>query len=59
MADDIDDLAALFARPIPEENKIKLNAEEWERFCAALEAPPRMHPRMKELLTKPAIWEAG
>jgi hypothetical protein len=55
--DDHRDLVALFSRPIPEENKTKLNTEDWERFCAALDAPPQDHPRMRELLARPAFWE--
>ena len=58
MADEkTNDLAALFEKSIPEENKTKLASDDWERFCAALDAPPQDHPRMRELLARPAFWE--
>lgn len=35
--------------------QIGLKSEQWEQFMAALDAPPRSHPRMKRLLTEPTI----
>lgn len=34
-----------------------LNAEEWEAFMAALDAPPRELPRVKRLFSEPSIFE--
>jgi uncharacterized protein (DUF1778 family) len=34
-----------------------LNAEQWEAFLAALDAPPRRHPRMERLLNEASIFE--
>lgn len=31
--------------------------EQWEAFQAALDAPPRDLPRLRELLAEPAPWE--
>ena len=50
------DTALSAAREVlAERNQISLNAEQWEKFVAALDAPPRLHPRMKRLLTEPTI----
>ena len=35
----------------------KLNAEQWEKFQQALDAPPRFHAAMHRLLTEPSIFE--
>ena len=35
--------------------RIGLNAEQWETFMEAIDAPPRSHPRMKRLLNEPTI----
>jgi len=35
-----------------------LNAEQWEAFMAALDAPPRELPRLKQLLSEPSIFDA-
>jgi uncharacterized protein (DUF1778 family) len=34
-----------------------LNAEQWEAFMAALDAPPRRHARLERLLNEPSIFE--
>jgi uncharacterized protein (DUF1778 family) len=36
-----------------------LNAEKWTEFQKALDAPPRVLPRMKKLLTKPGFFDSG
>lgn len=36
---------------LAERTRTGLNAEQWEMFMAALDAPPRRHPRMERLLT--------
>jgi uncharacterized protein (DUF1778 family) len=40
---------------LAERNRIGLTAEQWEAFTAALDAPPRQHPRMKRLLNEPTV----
>ena len=34
-----------------------LNAEQWTAFMAALDAPARIHPRLKRLLNEPSLFE--
>jgi uncharacterized protein (DUF1778 family) len=34
-----------------------LNAERWEAFMAALDAPPRTVPRLEQLMHEPSIFE--
>ena len=34
-----------------------LDAEQWEAFMAALDAPPRQLPRVKRLFSEPSIFE--
>jgi hypothetical protein len=36
-----------------------LNAEQWTTLQAALDAPPRILPRMKKLLTEPGYFDSG
>lgn len=38
-----------------ERSRFLLNAEQWEAFMAALDAPPTKHPRMERLLNEPTI----
>jgi len=40
---------------LAERSRIGLNAEQWAAFMAALDAPPRRHPRMERLLNEPTI----
>jgi uncharacterized protein (DUF1778 family) len=43
---------ALVERP-----RLLMNAEQWERFQAALDAPPRDLPRMRRLLNEPGFFD--
>jgi uncharacterized protein (DUF1778 family) len=36
-----------------------LDAERWTAFMAALDAPPRSHPRLERLLTEPSIFDGN
>jgi uncharacterized protein (DUF1778 family) len=36
-----------------------MNAEQWEKFLEALDAPPRDLPRMRRLLNEPSVVEAS
>jgi uncharacterized protein (DUF1778 family) len=38
-----------------ERARFALNAEQWEAFMAALDAPPQQHPCMERLLNVPTI----
>jgi uncharacterized protein (DUF1778 family) len=40
---------------LAERSRIGLNAEQWTALMAALDAPPRRHPRMERLLNEPTI----
>lgn len=40
---------------LAERSRIALNADQWTAFMAALDAPPRRHPRMERLLNEPTI----
>jgi uncharacterized protein (DUF1778 family) len=42
---------------LPDRTHFVLNAEQWEKFLAALDAPPRPRPRLKRLLTEPSVLE--
>ena len=35
-----------------------LDAEHWDAFMAALDAPPVANPRLRELLNRKPAWEA-
>ncbi|MHC1729747.1 MAG: DUF1778 domain-containing protein [Syntrophobacteraceae bacterium] len=43
---------------LAERSHIKLNDEQWTAFMAALDAPPRHHPRMERLLNEPTILDS-
>jgi uncharacterized protein (DUF1778 family) len=40
---------------LAERSQFMLSAQQWELFLAALDAPPRPHPRMERLLNKPSL----
>jgi len=46
------------AEVLPDRRRFELDAKQWEEFQAALDAPPRPLPRLKNLLTKPSVIEA-
>ncbi len=35
-----------------------LDAKRWEAFVAALDAPPRRHPRLERLFHEPSVFDA-
>ena len=47
------------AEILPDQTRFFLNAEQWEKFLAALDAPPRPMPRLKRLLQEPSVFERG
>jgi uncharacterized protein (DUF1778 family) len=42
---------------LPDRQRFGLDAGRWAAFQAALDAPRRPHPRLKELLQKPSVFE--
>jgi len=40
---------------LAERTRINLNAEQWDAFVAALDAPVARHPRMERLLKEPTL----
>ncbi len=36
---------------------IRLNAEQWKVFMAALDAPPQRHARLERLLKEPGVFD--
>ncbi len=44
---------------LPDRRRFDLNAEQWEAFMAALDAPTRDTPRLRRLLQEPSIFDAA
>jgi len=44
---------------LPDRQRFRLNAEQWEAFQAALNAPYRPAPRLARLLKEPSVVERG
>ncbi len=44
---------------LADQSRIFLNAEQWTKFQAALDAPPRDLPRLRRLLNEPSVVEAS
>jgi uncharacterized protein (DUF1778 family) len=42
---------------LPDRRRFGLDAEQWAAFQAALDAPPRVSPRLKTLLELPSVFE--
>ena len=42
---------------LPDRQRFGLNAEQWEQFHAALDAPPRPLPRLAKLLNEPSVFD--
>jgi len=47
------------AETLPDRQLFWLNAEQWEAFQAALDAPPSPAPRLAELLNQPSVFDEG
>jgi uncharacterized protein (DUF1778 family) len=45
------------AETLPDRQRFGLNAEQWEAFQAALDAPLRSMPRLRRLLRQPSVFE--
>jgi uncharacterized protein (DUF1778 family) len=44
---------------LPDRRHFGLDAERWEAFLAALDAPSRPLPRSQRLLNEPSVFEPG
>ena len=44
---------------LPDRQRFGLNADQWLRFQAALDAPPQPAARLAKLLRKPSVFERG
>jgi uncharacterized protein (DUF1778 family) len=42
---------------LAEQTNFRLNNQEWEKFCRALDAPTRDVPALKNLLTTPGVFD--
>lgn len=42
---------------LPDRQRFGLDAQQWEAFQTALDAPPRGLPRLEKLLREPSIFE--
>lgn len=42
---------------VADDSAFSLNDKEWKRFLAALDAPPRNITALRELLTKPGVFD--
>lgn len=47
------------AEILPDRRQFFLSAEQWEKFLAALDAPPRPMPRLERLMREPSLFERG
>jgi uncharacterized protein (DUF1778 family) len=45
------------AETLADRRSFRLDPEQWEAFMAALDAPPRLHPRLARLLEEPSVVE--
>ena len=46
-------------RIVLENHRIRLSSEDWERFCARLDEPPKKLPELRKLLLEPSIFTKG
>lgn len=51
----LDSAIAAATEVLAERTRIGLNSEDWTAFMEALDAAPRKHARMKQLLSEPSI----
>ena len=42
---------------LPDRRQFGLDADQWARFQAALDAPPRAVPRLEKVLREPSVFE--
>lgn len=44
---------------LPDRQRFGLDAEQWQAFHAALDAPSQPSPRLTRLLNEPSVFESG
>jgi len=44
---------------IADQVQFRLPKKQWEKFCEALDAPPKTMPALRRLLTKPGLFDAN
>lgn len=44
---------------VMENQRIRLSSDDWERFCARLDEPPKKLPELRKLLREPSIFTKG
>jgi len=54
----LDSAIAAATEVLAERTRIGLNTEDWTAFMAALDAPPKSHPRMERLLAEATILDS-
>jgi uncharacterized protein (DUF1778 family) len=42
---------------LPDRRFFRLTTEQWADFMAALDASPKMHPRLRRLLREPSVFD--
>lgn len=42
---------------LPNRNTFRLDAEQWDAFVTALDAPPRRHTRLERLFREPSVFD--
>jgi uncharacterized protein (DUF1778 family) len=47
------------AEVLPDRRRFGLNAQQWNAFLVALDAPPVPKPRLARLLNSPSVFEEG
>lgn len=55
----LDSAMARAEEVLPDRQRFGLDAESWAAFQDALDAPPRVLPRLAKLLAKPSRFERG
>ena len=54
----LDSALASAAETLADRQLFSLSPGQWDAFVAALDAPPRSHPRLSRLLMEPSVFEA-
>ncbi|MBY8821052.1 DUF1778 domain-containing protein [Sphingomonas colocasiae] len=53
----IESALARAAETLPDRTRFGLDAERWQAFQAALDAPPKSVPALRKLLNEPSVFE--
>lgn len=55
----LDSALARAEETLADRTHFRLDTERWEAFLAALDAPPRDHPRLARMFCEPSVFETG